>query len=82
MFYKDRDDKFKEIAKLREMLVMRDIELREYQNLYAKEKERKEELEDEVGELTVKVAGLEEDSKEKKKNDRRKKMQLNKRKNN
>ena len=63
MFYKDRDDKFKEISKLREMLVMRDIELREYQNLYAKEKERKEELEDEVGELTVKVAGLEEDLK-------------------
>ena len=43
------------------MVVMRDIELREYQNLYAKEKERKEQLEDEVGELTVKVAGLEED---------------------
>ena len=41
MFYKDRDDKFKEIAKLREMVVMRDIELREYQNLYAKEKERR-----------------------------------------
>ena len=38
MFYKDRDDKFKEIAKLREMVVMRDIELREYQNLYAKKK--------------------------------------------
>ena len=66
MFYKDRDDKFKEIAKLREMVVMRDIELREYQNLYAKEKERKEELEDEVGELTVKVAGLEEDLKREK----------------
>ncbi|HAF58860.1 MAG TPA: hypothetical protein DCL00_04655 [Opitutae bacterium] len=66
MFYKDRDDKFKEIAKLREMVVMRDIELREYQNLYAKEKERKEQLEDEVGELTVKVAGLEEDLKREK----------------
>ena len=66
MFYKDRDDKFKEIAKLREMLVSRDIELREYQNLYAKEKERKEQLEDEVGELTVKVAGLEEDLKREK----------------
>ena len=48
---------------------MRDIELREYQNLYAKEKERKEELEDEVGELTVKVAGLEEDLKTEKKKD-------------
>jgi hypothetical protein len=63
MFYKDRDDKFKEIKKLREMIVSRDQELREYQNLYAKEKERKEQLEEEVGELTLKVAGLEEDLK-------------------
>jgi hypothetical protein len=61
MFYKDRDDKFKEITKLRDMIVARDIELREFQNLFAKEKELKEKLEDEVGELTVKVAGLEED---------------------
>ena len=66
MFYKDRDDKFKEISKLREMVVARDQELREYQNLYAKEKERKEQLEGEVGELTVKVAGLEEDLKREK----------------
>jgi len=66
MFYKDRDDKFKEIKKLREMIVSRDQELREYQNLYAKEKERKEQLEEEVGELTVKVAGLEEDLKREK----------------
>ena len=66
MFYKDRDDKFKEIKKLREMIVSRDKELREYQNLYAKEKERKEQLEEEVGELTVKVAGLEEDLKREK----------------
>ena len=66
MFYKDRDDKFKEIKKLREMIVSRDQELREYQNLYAKEKERKEQLEEEVGELTVKVNGLEEDLKREK----------------
>ena len=64
------------------MLVMRDIELREYQNLYAKEKERKEELEDEVGELTVKVAGLEEDLGAKKKKERQKTKLLSKRKNN
>jgi hypothetical protein len=63
MFYKDRDEKFKEISKLRDMIVLRDKELREYQNLYAKEKERKEELEDEVGELSVKIEGLEADLK-------------------
>ena len=63
MFYKDRDDKFKEISKLRDMIVLRDRELREYQNLYANEKERKEELEDEVGELSVKIEGLEADLK-------------------
>ena len=63
MFYKDRDDKFKEISKLRDMIVLRDKELREYQNLYANEKERKEELEDEVGELSVKIEGLEADLK-------------------
>ena len=61
MFYKDRDEKFREIGKLRDMIVDRDVELRQYQNLYSIEKERKEQLEDEVGELTVKVAGLEED---------------------
>ncbi len=61
MFYKDRDEKFKEISKLREMIVSRDNDLREYQNLYAKEKERKEELEGEVGELTVKIEALEAD---------------------
>jgi hypothetical protein len=61
MFYKDRDEKFKEISKLREMVVMRDRELREFQNLYAKEKARKEELETEVGELSLKIEGLEAD---------------------
>jgi hypothetical protein len=66
MFYKDRHDKFGEIAKLRSMIVTRDQELREYQNLYAKEKERKEELEVEVDQLKVKVAGLEEDLKREK----------------
>lgn len=63
MFYKDRDNKFKEIIRLRSMVVTRDQELREYQNLYAKEKERREQLEDEVGELNLKVARLEEDLK-------------------
>jgi hypothetical protein len=66
MFYKERDNNLKEISKLRDMIVRRDKELRDYQNLYAKEKERKEELEDEVAELTVKVAGLEEDLKREK----------------
>lgn len=58
MLYKDRHDKFGEISKLRSMIVARDQELREYQNLYAKEKERKEELEDLNGKLNLQVEEL------------------------
>ena len=46
MFYRDRHDKFMEISKLRVMVVDRDKELREYQDLFAKEKEMKEFWED------------------------------------
>ena len=46
MFYRDRHDKFMEISKLRAMVVDRDKELREYQDLFAKEKEMKEFWED------------------------------------
>jgi len=53
MLYKDRHDKFGEISKLRSMIVARDQELREYQNLFAKEKELKEQLEDQIAKLTV-----------------------------
>ena len=63
MFYKERDNNIKEISKLRNMTVERDKDLRTFQNLHAKEKERKEELEEIEAELTVKVAGLEEDLK-------------------
>jgi len=58
MLYKDRHTKFGEISKLRSMIVTRDMELREYQNLYAKEKERKEELEDLNGKLNLQVEEL------------------------
>lgn len=61
MLYKDRHDKFGELSKLRSMIVARDQELREYQNLYAKEKERKEELEDLNGKLNVEIEGLKAD---------------------
>ena len=61
MFYKDRNDKFGELAKLRDNLVTRDIELRDFQNLYAKEKQRKEELEDEVAKITVERENLKAD---------------------
>ena len=66
MFYKERDNNIKEISKLRNMTVERDKDLRTFQNLHAKEKERKEELEEIEAELTVKVAGLEEDLKREK----------------
>jgi len=46
LFYRDRHDKFMEISKLRAMVVDRDKELREYQDLFAKEKEMKEFWED------------------------------------
>ena len=61
MFYRDRHDKFAEISKLRGMLVERDLELREYQNLFNKEKELKENLEDQVADLTIKLKGVEAD---------------------
>jgi len=41
MFYKERDNNFKEISKLRNMTVERDKDLRIFQNLHAKEKGRK-----------------------------------------
>tara|TARA_B100001248_G_scaffold194359_1_gene149231 strand:- start:34 stop:1386 length:1353 start_codon:yes stop_codon:yes gene_type:complete len=61
MFYKDRHEKFSEINKLRTMLVNRDVELREFQNLFAREQEERKKFEDEVSDLTVKVKGLEAD---------------------
>ncbi len=63
MFYKDRNDRFKEASKLRDMIVERDKLLREYQYLYSKEKQRKEELEDENGKLSVEIEVLNADLK-------------------
>ena len=62
MFYQDRHDKFAEISKLRNMVVLRDQELREYQNLFAKEKELKENLEDQLADVTIKLKGEQGDS--------------------
>ena len=62
MFYRDRHDKFAEISKLRNMVVLRDQELREYQNLFAKEKELKENLEDQLADVTIKLKGEQGDS--------------------
>lgn len=61
MLYKDRNDRFTEINKLRSMLVTRDIELREFQNFFAREQEERKRFEDQAADLTVKVKGLEED---------------------
>ena len=61
MLYKDRHDKFTEINKLRTMLVNRDVELREFQNFFAREQEERKKFEDQATDLIVKVKGLEED---------------------
>ena len=61
MLYKDRHDKFGEISKLRNMLVARDQELREYQNLFAKEKELKEQLDEELSKTSVELEGVKAD---------------------
>ena len=53
MFYKDRHDKYNEISKLRDMIVERDEELREYQNLFSDEKEERNRLEEEKADLTI-----------------------------
>ena len=55
MFYKDRDEKFSEIAKLRSKIVERDEALRESQNLFDKMKEQKEEWERKSGEFEVEL---------------------------
>ena len=61
MLYKDRNDKFTDINKLRSMLVSRDVELREFQNLFAREQEERKKFEDQTSDLTVQVKGLEAD---------------------
>jgi len=55
MFYKDRDEKFSEISKLRSKIVERDEALRESQNLFDKMKEQKEDWERKSGEFEVEL---------------------------
>ena len=43
------------------MLVNRDVELREFQNFFAREQEERKKFEDQATDLIVKVKGLEED---------------------
>ena len=61
MFYKDRHDKHGEITKLRSMIVERDEELRQYQNMWAREKKLKEETLDELADTQIKLKGVEAD---------------------
>ena len=61
MFYKDRHDKYGEITKLRSMIVERDIELRQYQNMWAREKKLKEDTLDELADTQIKLKSVEED---------------------
>ena len=61
MLYRDRNDKFNDINKLRSMLVQRDKELRDFQNLYSREQEERKKFEDQVSDFIVKTKGLEED---------------------
>lgn len=61
MFYKDRHDKQSEISKLRSMIVLRDEELRQFQNMWAREKEAKEKTQDELADTQIKLKGVEAD---------------------
>ena len=61
MFYKDRHDRYTEVSKLRSMIVERDQELRQYQNMWAREKKLKEETLDELADTQIKLKGVEAD---------------------
>ena len=61
MYYRDRHNKFLEMTKIRGMVVMRDKELREYQNLFAKEEKSKEIVADQVASLTLQLNALKSD---------------------
>ena len=61
MFYKDRHDRYTEVSKLRSMLVERDQELRQYQNMWSREKKLKEDTLDELADTQIKLKGVEED---------------------
>ena len=55
MFYRDRHNKLLEANGLRAKVVLRDRELREFQNLFYEEKGFREVLEDQVSDLTVRL---------------------------
>ena len=61
MFYKDRHDKYSEISKLRTMVVERDEELRQLQNMWARKKKIKEDTQDELADTQIKLKGVEAD---------------------
>ena len=65
MFYRDRHNKLLEANGLRAKVVLRDRELREFQNLFYEEKGFREVLEDQVSDLTVRLnsaqAGLDQE---------------------
>ena len=67
MFYKDRHDRQSQVAKLRSMIVTRDEELRQFQNMWAREKQIKEETQDELADTQIKLKGVEADLENEKK---------------
>jgi hypothetical protein len=67
MFYKDRHDRQSQVTKLRSMIVTRDEELRQFQNMWAREKQIKEETQDELADTQIKLKGVEADLENEKK---------------
>ena len=65
MFYKDRHNLYSEFSKLRSLIVERDVELRRYQNMWAREKEEKDTTQDELSDAQVTIKGYEADIKDK-----------------
>ena len=65
MFYKDRHNLYSEFSKLRSLIVERDVELRRYQNMWAREKEEKDTTQDELPDAQVTIKGYEADIKDK-----------------
>ena len=61
MFYKDRHNLYSEFSNLRSLIVERDVELRRYQNMWAREKEEKETTQDELSDAQIKLQGFEQD---------------------
>ena len=58
------------------MIVERDEELRQFQNMWAREKQIKEETQEELADTQIKLKGVEADLENEKKRDRQKKRLL------